>query len=352
MRKKKLQFCSILRITFQEVIEKNCLYILFVCFPEITFERKTREKWKIKQIIVKSGFSSITTMGKYFTPQSSANTLYNLYPCDICDNVFPSKSSLKRHKMLFHQFVQCLRCHSIFTYHDYLSKHENNMFCSLQTTTTRQSTEESAEYHCPICSKIFLKLISLKKHVEKHTNGNPVRCTFCGRFYLDSNLLIRHIQIRHSTKKKFHECDMCSKVYKCRHKFQKHKIEHNYELVYPYDCKYCGKKCGDIKGFKKHLKSNHGTRIIIRNMTCHVCHQPCPMKYHLETSHIYICRYCQHKMKGPLKNKGMWRFTISSVYLNNNVAFLIHLQLHSWGIRFNWCSSVRQKCIKFFVALI
>lgn len=242
-------------------------------------------------------------MDNYFTALSTTKPAY---PCDQCESIFTFNRGLKKHKILFHRFIKCLRCQGIFNYH-YFSKHKNRLFCGLQITTTQNSAEESAEYHCPLCSMTFLRLSSLKKHIDKHTNANPVRCKFCGQIYLDTDLLSRHIQLKHISGKQYHECDTCNKLYKCRHKFQKHKIEHKYELVYPYICIYCRKKCEDLKELKKHLKIEHGTRVITRNMTCHVCQKPRLMKYHLGTSHIYVCRDCEQEMivNAPFHKGGM-----------------------------------------------
>lgn len=231
-----------------------------------------------------------------------------LYPCDQCKTVCSSKSALQKHNVCYHQYIKCPHCQEIFTNHFYKTNHKHQIFCGLQSTT---KTHGNTEYHCPICSETFTRLLTLKRHIRVHTSTNPERCNYCGKFFLEEAMLSRHIALRHNSDKKYFECDMCNKIYLSRNKYKKHKLEHNFELIPPYKCFHCGKTYESLQEFKEHLKLSHGNRLIKRNLTCHMCQQPRMMKYHVGPCHIYICDICKKEMRAqsPINKEGMWLFT-------------------------------------------
>uniref|UniRef100_A0A8D8X3P4 Zinc finger protein 26 n=1 Tax=Cacopsylla melanoneura TaxID=428564 RepID=A0A8D8X3P4_9HEMI len=220
-----------------------------------------------------------------------------LFPCDECNEVLTSKMGIKRHKMLYHQCVQCPLCHETFSNHVYNAYHQHQA-CMTSTTITINN-EDNTTYHCPVCDKTFSKLKSLKRHILMHTSKNPVRCGYCGQFYLDVARLARHIRLRHSTNKMpYHDCDLCNKRYMSLHKFEIHKRKHIVEekKLPRFHCIYCSNKYAKLGHFKEHLRLKHGNRSITRNMTCGICQNTHMMRDDIGANLIYICDSCQREL--------------------------------------------------------
>ncbi|KAL1460928.1 hypothetical protein WDU94_012864 [Cyamophila willieti] len=221
-----------------------------------------------------------------------------LFACNECDDIFTTKLKLKKHKMAFHQYVKCPLCHETFTNHIYNAFHKHEACMTSSTKTITIKSQDNTRYHCPVCDKTFIKLRSLKRHIVMHTSKNPVRCGYCGQFYLDVNRLTRHIKLRHSTDKKaYHDCDMCNKRYMSLHKFEVHKQTHLGEEKSPrYYCIYCSNKYDKLGHFKEHMRRKHGNRSITRNMTCGICQNTHLMRDDIGKNLIYICDSCQNQL--------------------------------------------------------
>lgn len=236
-----------------------------------------------------------------------------LFPCDECFAVFTTKLSRKRHKVSYHQFTKCPLCDGIFTNFIYRAYHRHQSTCASQyvaeVVTTRKvimtrtvittcKEQENEVYHCPLCDKTFTRLHSLKKHAKRHMTNNPVRCGYCGQFYLDVSSLTRHIRLRHSIDdRKYFECDMCNRRYTSFRKLEEHKQLHMGETMPQYHCIYCSNKYDKLGRFKEHLRKKHGNRAITSNKTCQVCFKTDLMREDMGANLIYICDACQKEMR-------------------------------------------------------
>ncbi|KAI5740499.1 hypothetical protein M8J76_004446 [Diaphorina citri] len=157
-------------------------------------------------------------------------------------------------------------------------------------------SQDERTYHCPLCSKQFSKLTTLKRHVGIHMKTQPVRCGYCGQFFLDLGRLNAHIRQRHTSNKKiYYKCDKCNKTYKSKYKFERHKNTHVTENS-EYPCIYCRNMYKKVGLYKEHMKNAHGNKIITRNTTCGICHETHLVRDDIGANLIYICDACQEEM--------------------------------------------------------
>ena len=95
--------------------------------------------------------------------------------CEVCDETFPRKNSLKKHKKIFHNLFEELRCdicNKAFSYKGYLANHK--MKCIGTTADNR-------------------------------------KCNFCGRTFSNPGYLTKHHRLVHQEEVDY-ECDLCHSV--------------------------------------------------------------------------------------------------------------------------------------------
>ena len=168
---------------------------------------------------------------KYLRNHIESQHLGVRYPCDLCDTVSTSLSSLKDHKRKHH-------CQKPFVIK-----------------------------HCEYCD--YSTKNSLKKHVNSvHLNIKPVQCEVCDK-KLRSNIQLK-LHIRSVHQKKTEQCDICFKYVRSlrQHKKCQHKKA---------NCKYCDKQFDKYNAMDRNIKKEKYSnvhhvstklkeRTILRNM--------------------------------------------------------------------------------------
>jgi len=122
-------------------------------------------------------------------------------PCDVCGQMFYSKTFLWSHKV--------------------------------------QSKCGAEEVVCPTCGKKCKNKYYLKRHLMHHTGERPYKCDWegCGKGFLDSQTLQSHRKI-HLDIKEF-QCSLCPKAFRQSYALVIHMKRHN--GIKEHHCQECGK---------------------------------------------------------------------------------------------------------------
>ena len=167
------------------------------------------------------------------------------YTCHICNETFPTASSLKKH-ILKHPKENsyiCPICDKSFTQSSHLRRHHK-----------RHSLVK--KHQCEVCSKSFTQKAFLKTHLLVHTGQKPHECSICGKKFTQSSGLKVHLRI-HSGERPY-QCLVCSKTFKDSSYLKKHLLFHSGERAYK--CSICSKTFTQASDLRKHVRIHSGDR--------------------------------------------------------------------------------------------
>ncbi|KAJ8257681.1 hypothetical protein GJAV_G00188540 [Gymnothorax javanicus] len=183
-----------------------------------------------------------------------------MYRCEDCDELFPSKPDLRRHQK-------------------YSCSSGNSLFDALGDDF-KQEREDSDEpvHECKDCEKIFPNEYSLGQHMIVHTEEREYKCDQCPKAFNWKSNLIRH-QMSHDSGKRF-ECENCDKVFTDPSNLQRH-IRSQHVGARAHTCPECGKTFATSSGLKQH-KHIHSS---VKPFICEVCHK----------SYTQFSNLCRHK---------------------------------------------------------
>jgi len=158
-----------------------------------------------------------------------------MYLCTLCDERFPSKDSLNKHKQIHNvdRFFSCTQCEKRFATQDSLRKHMNI---------------HSSKYKCTECGKCFSSNKDFAKHRRSHSGEKPFECTVCSKRFTQSGNLTVHSRI-HSGEKP-HKCPECDKAFNQSGNLNRHMRVHTGDK--PYKCSLCDKSFSQLG----HLQCN------------------------------------------------------------------------------------------------
>ncbi len=155
--------------------------------------------------------------------------------CQYCEKYFAYKCDLSKHISIVHEEqhrFQCPHCGSLFPQHHNLVQHIGrntkksryqclvcNMYykskCQMahhmemahsqtqpgQTDTqteTMKAVQKDEKLPCPLCSKRFMNLATLRSHLKViHTSGRRIKCKFCRITFKQKAYLRKHVRRVH-----------------------------------------------------------------------------------------------------------------------------------------------------------
>lgn len=250
--------------------------------------------------------------------------------CDVCGNIYSTKSSLREHKKRQHSenfrriknpgdFVCdiCGKAHANkYTLRDHLNTHTGNKFtCDIcdnayssmkhlrrhKVKHLRENGQlpESMTHRCELCNKVFTQNHALKKHLE-WVHGNKCHvCKICGAKIKGS---IKQHMITHSGEKKYC-CHICGK--KLRGKLKEHMLVHTGER--PYACEFCGNTFKDKWYLRVHMRKHSGERPYMCNECGHSFAARSAFTLHLKkhsgATQSVECEFCRESFSSKLKLK-------------------------------------------------
>ncbi|XP_068112752.1 zinc finger protein 585A-like [Hyperolius riggenbachi] len=109
---------------------------------------------------------------------------------------------------------------------------------------------------CTECGKVFLKSGSLRKHLKTHTGERPFPCSYCGKCFTQNGALRTHLRI-HANERPF-SCAECGKAFTQKGDLIIHERIHTGER--PYQCSMCEKSFVNTSARLRHERSHRGER--------------------------------------------------------------------------------------------
>ncbi|XP_035881102.1 histone-lysine N-methyltransferase PRDM16 isoform X2 [Phyllostomus discolor] len=186
------------------------------------------------------------------------------FRCDVCDELFPSKLDLRRHKKY--------ACGPVGA----------ALYAGLAEELKPQGLGggggDGRALECKDCERTFPDKYSLEQHMVVHTEEREYKCDQCPKAFNWKSNLIRH-QMSHDSGKRF-ECENCVKVFTDPSNLQRH-IRSQHVGARAHACPDCGKTFATSSGLKQH-KHIHST---VKPFICEVCHK----------SYTQFSNLCRHK---------------------------------------------------------
>ncbi|XP_057656116.1 zinc finger protein OZF-like isoform X1 [Diorhabda carinulata] len=167
------------------------------------------------------------------------------FKCQICDKGFVRWAGVRLH-MKTHEDTRpflCEICNKSFKIHSNLERHKRIHF-------------GIKPYSCTYCDKVYRQLENLTLHIRtSHTNDRPFLCNICGKAYVNSTRLNRHMGIHSGWKP--HKCRTCPKAYTNRADLRIHESYHsgkNVNELKKYSCRVCNMRFFHPSRLEKHFK--------------------------------------------------------------------------------------------------
>lgn len=226
-----------------------------------------------------------------------------VFRCDQCSQVKPTKEAIERHILNEHLTSTCSTCRKVFNSCNDLRQHvrkshaEYTFSCGHCSVffKTRKKLEKHQQLHsffteevdrkrrksfrCKSCARTFEKLTDkLHEHINHHSrltspekrqsskDDDPLVCPHCGQIYRTKQILQQHIKRHFDTGDKYacpkcpqrfkswgelyyHNavhttdrnfvCEICSKAFKAKRDLRNHRIRHENKDVKKFQCTYC-----------------------------------------------------------------------------------------------------------------
>ncbi|KAM4642394.1 uncharacterized protein O3C94_016731 [Discoglossus pictus] len=168
------------------------------------------------------------------------------YPCDKCEIVFYSSSSLFGHQRIHNEDNpnRCNECGKHFSKKANLVVHQR-----LHTGVK--------PFMCNECNKKFSSKSSLLVHEKIHTGEKPHMCNICGKFFAHKYYLFIHQ--RSHTGEKPYSCIECNRLFTYKSSLLAHQKTHTGEK--PYECSECGKHFAKKSNLDVHRRSHTGEKL-------------------------------------------------------------------------------------------
>ena len=182
----------------------------------------------------------------------------SLRTCSICIKVFEDDTQLFDHKRNDHREkerpFECKLCYKTFTDIYYLHKHESaehsgeskceicgDIFPSKSKMFLHKYKHKERQFGCDHCQMSFRKEYAREKHIKRtHLKEKNVSCDKCEYKGFALTDVRTHILIKHSDKRPY-QCQLCPSAFKRVTSLYTHQETHNETRDFP--CNICGKMC-------------------------------------------------------------------------------------------------------------
>ncbi|GAB0086546.1 hypothetical protein DMENIID0001_006320 [Sergentomyia squamirostris] len=129
------------------------------------------------------------------------------FSCDLCEESFSTKTSLKRHFQQVHDGKFCQECGEHFnTVHLY--KNHRRTHHSTVADVPDAGTHPG-KHQCSVCGLRKRSQKEVEIHMVSHTGEKKFHCSVCSRKFGYATSLKDHMRIRHMAK----ICSLCHKIF-------------------------------------------------------------------------------------------------------------------------------------------
>lgn len=151
------------------------------------------------------------------------------------------------------------------TYECHVCKYSAGNIADLQMHIKKHpKCKECKPLQCPECSKRFVFLGDMRRHMFTHSEDRTVSCSLCPKKFKTNACLRQHMR-KHDDVKPF-SCDECGKKLKTRNGFRIHLRIHSGEK--PFKCKLCSCRCTTSGELLNHMRVRHTGE---KKFVCEVC---------------------------------------------------------------------------------
>ena len=201
--------------------------------------------------------------------------------CPICDKQFQVKNIATENeyrKHIFHHRVLSFRCECVYE------------VVNEWSIRSHVYSHHRGNFHCKKCRTEFDTVGDLATHELTHETPKLFMCELCDVTTETLNALQGHMRCVHDETP--YECNICTKIFKGKMKFNSH-IKRTHAELQP--CSECGKL---VKNIRRHLQTQH-TENKDKKYHCHFCgkgfQERDKLNVHMTGVHTkerrYECRY-------------------------------------------------------------
>ncbi|XP_061631940.1 zinc finger protein 1035 isoform X1 [Phyllopteryx taeniolatus] len=328
-------------------------------------------------------FSGASQLAEHMSTHREEN-----FPCDICNKVFPSKSSRAEHRKehtsserpscfpekstlsesypekLKNLKYRCGLCYECFKDPEDLSEHgckaskERLYSCSgcdkhflhlshlKQHRVIHQKSTTDSEYSCSRCNTTSSSIEQFLSHVKTHKNeligtgknADGYRCPICSECFVKATELISHIPVHSENMLK---CEMCKISFSTKNELEEHEQRHH-SSVSEFECKGCDKRFLGSDAFHKHACSPKRQEMVVpaEKSGAETNHQDAAEEEEIDVTgeELYNCSTCamqfssksillEHQNKVHLNEK-----PFKCKHCARSFAFSHTLQRHELGV--------------------
>lgn len=198
------------------------------------------------------------------TPEKPKSMLYpckkfgRSCQCDICGAILGRPDSLQYHLKCVHKGMKnikktsrhtstCEICGNVYSTRSGLSEH-----------ILVKHSDNVLPHTCSMCEKSFTRHRKLETHVNRdHLNTKPYRCSFCNKKYFSDFARKHHVNIKicqHGVVKPF-KCIQCENTYSDRRNLEKHMTAMHFGGAYRCVCGEVVRWSSSVAKHKRQCKS-------------------------------------------------------------------------------------------------
>ena len=196
------------------------------------------------------------------------------YVCSTCDKKFARSTDLSSHVLKQHRqkgpFV-CAQCNKIFGVLSNLNAH------------IRRMHNEDGVFLCMHCGNRYTTKASLDNHLVVHSEDLHA-CTLCDKTFVRLHSLKYHVEQAHCETKPSFLCSLCGKSFTKKSNLNYHILIHTGERRYP--CTSCDKRFTKPHDMKIHIRRVHGT---LRPAVCTRCDKSFATKGQINVHEMLHC---------------------------------------------------------------
>ncbi|GAB0086669.1 hypothetical protein DMENIID0001_007700 [Sergentomyia squamirostris] len=205
----------------------------------------------------------------------------NLQKCNLCEKVYRKRHDCSFGESASPSLFPCTHCPKVFKsylkiYQHHKANHKDHPYpispfqceiCgdfSLRMYTLKRHMQihtDYAPFSCNICQRKFRaqhQLINHKrKHIPKAERDDTFKCDLCSKKFANGQTLKKHKRLKHTDNRELFQCDICGGNFITPTSLQKHQTVHDGRAPRVHKCDQCGRSFEKKKWLNQHRKKQH-----------------------------------------------------------------------------------------------